>query len=1030
MSEDHNVGILGVEVYFPSTYVSQEELEVANGVSSGKYTVGLGQEAMAFTGDHEDVNSISLTVVQALLEKYAIDPKEVGRLEVGTETLVDKSKSTKTILMSLFESSGNTDIEGATVVNACYGGTAALINALTWVDSNSWDGRYAIVVAADIAVYAEGPARPAGGCGSVALLIGRNAPLVIDLKTRSTFAVHSWDFFKPALNSEYPVVNGALSQTLYLRSLDDCYRKIIAKSKSFRDKSITVDNTDYLLLHSPYNKLVQKGFGRLVFQDMCLGSIDSSEAAKWINLPLEKTYEDRDLEAFLKKTSVPGYKSKVDISCKLSKQIGNTYTASVYMNLANLISSIGSDLVGKSVLLFSYGSGSLATMLSITPRLIEGKFNLGNTQRLLNISGRLLAREKLSPKDLTEALRSREDGYGVSPFVPKFSSDKLFPGTFYLKEVTAQCERIYERKPLNSVQKLGGSLVVCNVAEAVGLDLNSSAPDDSNGNKAPVSSVVDSALVRNKTYVWASGRTNVNVVVTGVAAALPGRDQEVFPVGINNIERIIEGESFLTPIPDLIKDDMISKNIFETVKSSDGSMAKIPIDTYEKSINLSASLGKFSLSAYGVSASIVGTMDKAVQVAIAAGLEALKDAGIVTGVGKGTAGWELPLSMQNSTGIVYATSFPALDTAVEEVSKYFKTRSVENVDLDEIFFHLKKKLSERNGVWSDECETALKTIETVVRESSVDSTSSPYEFDRKFLFRVLVLGNAQLAQIIKAKGPNMQSNAACAGATQAIALAYDMIQVGRAERVIVIAGDNAASDTLLPWLGNGFRVLGAANICSDPKLAARPFHPNRCGMILGSGGIGMVLESEEGALRRYQASPIIGKAPYKCRLLGTLVSNSAYHGASMDKEHIAEEMERFISSIEKELGISRKQIAREGVYFSHETSTHASPSSSCAANEIFGLRKVFGDELKNLLILNTKGYTGHPMGVSFEDVVAAEVLVRGRVPPIANFSDVDPYLGELKLSQGGSYNCKYAMRFAAGFGSQIALALYGTADSY
>ncbi|RYY72705.1 hypothetical protein EON63_20525 [archaeon] len=46
------------------------------------------------------------------------------------------------------------------------------------------------------------------------------------------------------------------------------------------------------------------------------------------------------------------------------------------------------------------------------------------------------------------------------------------------------------------------------------------------------------------------------------------------------------------------------------------------------------------------------------------------------------------------------------------------------------------------------------------------------------------------------------------GATQAIALAYDMIQVGRAERVIVIAGDSASSDTLMPWLGNGFRSLG------------------------------------------------------------------------------------------------------------------------------------------------------------------------------------------------------------------------------
>ena len=90
---------------------------------------------------------------------------------------------------------------------------------------------------------------------------------------------------------------------------------------------------------------------------------------------------------------------------------------------------------------------------------------------------------------------------------------------------------------------------------------------------------------------------------------------------------------------------------------------------------------------------------------------------------------------------------------------------------------------------------------------------------------------------------------------------------------------------------------------------------------------------------------------------------------------------------------------------------------------------MFGEDLKHLLILNTKGFTGHPMGVSFEDVVAAEVLVTGMVPPIANFTSVDPHLGDdLKFSKGGKYPCKYAMRFAAGFGSQIALALYGSAD--
>lgn len=106
-----HVGILAAEVYFPSTYVRQTMLEKAQGVSKGKFTSGLGQSGLAFVGDREDINSIALTVVENLLDKYDIPRDRIGRLEVGTETLVDRAKSTKTVLMSLFEGSGNTDIE-------------------------------------------------------------------------------------------------------------------------------------------------------------------------------------------------------------------------------------------------------------------------------------------------------------------------------------------------------------------------------------------------------------------------------------------------------------------------------------------------------------------------------------------------------------------------------------------------------------------------------------------------------------------------------------------------------------------------------------------------------------------------------------------------------------------------------------------------------------------------------------------------------------------------------------------------------
>jgi hydroxymethylglutaryl-CoA synthase len=384
-----NVGILAMEVYTPSTFVSQEKLESYYGVDAGKYTLGLGQDGLAVCGDCEDVNSLALTVVQTLLEKYGLSPSEIGRLEVGTETLVDKSKSTKTVLMDLF--GDNTDIEGATVINACYGGTAALFNAFNWVESDGWDGRFAIVVAADIAVYASGNARPTSGAGAVACLVGRDAPLAFsDPRLKATHASNVWDFFKPDHNVEYPTVNGALSQLCYYRALEDCYSRFADKmdklylnipngsdpdvsEKNIPASKFTTETVDFFAFHAPYNKLVQKSFARLFLLDAKrrLGDKLVNDGSlhdpldKWVSLPLDQTYSDRDLENALKTVSSSSYKKRLTDANYASKKIGNTYTASVFMGLASLIDRAGSrgDLVaGKTVCVFSYGSGALASM--------------------------------------------------------------------------------------------------------------------------------------------------------------------------------------------------------------------------------------------------------------------------------------------------------------------------------------------------------------------------------------------------------------------------------------------------------------------------------------------------------------------------------------------------------------------------------------------------------------------------------------------------------------------------------------------
>ena len=67
--------------------------------------------------------------------------------------------------------------------------------------------------------------------------------------------------------------------------------------------------------------------------------------------------------------------------------------------------------------------------------------------------------------------------------------------------------------------------------------------------------------------------------------------------------------------------------------------------------------------------------------------------------------------------------------------------------------------------------------------------------------------------------------------------------------------------------------------------------------------------------------------------------------------------------------------------------------------------------------------TGHAMATGIEDVLAVKALETGLVPPVANFKEVDPELGDLNLSKGGAYPVQYALHLGAGFGSQISMML-------
>lgn len=439
-----------MSVYIPRTTVSQSDLESYDSVPTGKYTKGLGQLHMSFVTDREDVVSLALTAVDQLVRDTGVSYAEIGRLEVGTETILDKSKSIKTALMQLFERSGNSEVEGLDNTNACYGGTAALFNTLAWVESSFWDGRYAVVVAADIAVYEPGPARPTGGAAAVAMLIGKgeHVPIRFEIGLRATCMGNSYDFFKPRPAVEYPIVKGQETVDTFVRAMDECYDRFRARAKLKDGAPFAVTTgTDYVIFHAPFNKMVVKSFARLLFSDFMATtpgeSVMFGDVESFRGLQRDRAHYDRAATAAFVAIAKPMYERQCAPAAWLAVEIGNCYTASLYSQLAALVYEKENEVVGKRILMYSFGSGFAASMFSL--RIVAPVDCIFDK---LQLRERLDDRIIVSPKEYVETLERRERDYCRFDYEPDAPIDRLFPGTFYLKRVGKQGEREYDRVPL------------------------------------------------------------------------------------------------------------------------------------------------------------------------------------------------------------------------------------------------------------------------------------------------------------------------------------------------------------------------------------------------------------------------------------------------------------------------------------------------------------------------------------------------------------------------------------------------------
>ncbi|MEW5988536.1 MAG: SDR family NAD(P)-dependent oxidoreductase, partial [Chloroflexota bacterium] len=500
-----------------------------------------------------------------------------------------------------------------------------------------------------------------------------------------------------------------------------------------------------------------------------------------------------------------------------------------------------------------------------------------------------------------------------------------------------------------------------------------------------------------------------SVVISGTGLGLPGADKAVMDA--DNAHRILRGEQFVDLIPERFRRKMLEKRITRLVKSEDGSGRFETIDSPDEVIRLAGRPGSFDLAEeYGVPDKLVEALDVTSQLAMAAGLDALREAGLPlvqtyrrTNNGKYLPDrWLLPEALRDETGVIFASAFPGGDRFVEAFEAYFEWQN--RVDQLAMLEELRQYTADPD---------TLREIGRRIGDLRETLERKPYVFDRRFIFRILAMGHSQFAEYVGARGPNTQVNAACSSTTQALSIAEDWIRAGRCRRVLVIAADDVTGEHLMEWVGAGFLALGAAATDDRVDEAALPFDRRRHGTLLGMGACTLVVESED-AVRERGMRGIV-------ELLSSETRNSAFHGSRLDVDHIAQVMDALVTTAERRFGLHRQAIAPQTVFMSHETYTPARGGSASA--EVVALRQTFGEAASEIVVANTKGFTGHPMGVGVEDVIAVKILEHATVPPVPNFKEVDPELGRLNLSRGGRYPVQYALHLAAGFGSQIAMTL-------
>lgn len=307
-----------------SNYVLKlNDLAAARATDPEKLSKGLLLKELSIAPLTEDIITLGAAAADPILTSE--DKEKIDMVIVATESSIDQSKAAAVFIHGLLAI--QPFARSFEIKEACYGATAALDYAKLHIEK--YLDSKVLVIASDIAKYGiNTPGEPTQGAGAIAMLISKDPRILIFNEDNVAQTRDVMDFWRPNYSTT-PYVNGLYSTQQYL----DCLKTTWDEYQK-RHKLSLKDFAAYCF-HLPYPKLALKGLNKIM---------DKS-------LPQEQ--QDQLKENFEK-------------SILYSQKVGNIYTGSLFLGLLSLLENSDKLKAGDKIALFSYGSGAVAEIFSVS----------------------------------------------------------------------------------------------------------------------------------------------------------------------------------------------------------------------------------------------------------------------------------------------------------------------------------------------------------------------------------------------------------------------------------------------------------------------------------------------------------------------------------------------------------------------------------------------------------------------------------------------------------------------------------------